>query len=161
MCGETYAYVCLLRTHSGRLSAWIHGGLSIRWSCFALCESPSAENWQTAAVAFVRFLPCDWGYWLAKKLLHTKNSLLLSLLIFSMNAWKTMMCRSHVLVRWHNCLVRGEGNIVLDGVFMKTGRASTRGSCRQLNLNETWTKAQHVNRTLKRCCLAKAWQYID
>ena len=41
-----------------------NGGSPLRWRCFTLSESPSAENWQTAAPAFMRLLLSEWGYWL-------------------------------------------------------------------------------------------------
>ena len=45
-----------------RLFVWIHVSFSIRRSCFTLCESPSAENWRTVALAFMCLLLCEWGY---------------------------------------------------------------------------------------------------
>ena len=35
--------------------------LNSRRRCFALCESPSAENWRTTAEVFIRLLLCEWG----------------------------------------------------------------------------------------------------
>lgn len=44
---------------------------------------------------------------------------------------------SPALAGRHNCSVRGRGNIVLTGLFMKTEKGSVKGSCRQINLNKT------------------------
>ena len=46
---------------------WRVEEISANMSCpktffFLLCESPSTENWQTAAATFMRLLLCKWGY---------------------------------------------------------------------------------------------------